>query len=108
MNKFFNIFSKSAKPEFYIDENTFLVDVRTKAEFESGSVATAVNIPLDTIKSNLSQFEGRSNIVLFCRSGNRSKIAMASLESAGITNVQNGISAKVVFEYLEEHKIQLM
>jgi len=108
MNIFSNIFSKRTKNEFYINEKTFLVDVRTKVEFDNGSVATAVNIPLDSIKSNVGQFENRDNIVLFCRSGNRSKTAMTILEAAGISNVQNGISTKVVIDYLKEHEIYLV
>ncbi len=51
---------------------TFLVDVRTPGEFEGGSAKGAVNIPLDSIMNELDQFEGKENIDVFCRSGNRS------------------------------------
>jgi rhodanese-related sulfurtransferase len=69
---------------------TFLVDVRTPSEFEDGSAKGAVNIPLDRIMSELEQFKGKENIVVFCRSGNRSGQAKYILEQNGFKNVING------------------
>jgi rhodanese-related sulfurtransferase len=71
-------------------KETFYVDVRTPAEFAQGSVKGAVNIPLDQIEKQLVKFKGKKNIVVFCRSGNRSSQAKAILEQYGITNVSNG------------------
>ena len=69
---------------------TFYVDVRTPAEFAQGSVKGAVNIPLDQIENQLVKFKGKKNIIVFCRSGNRSSRAKVILEQNGITNVTNG------------------
>ncbi len=69
---------------------SFLVDVRTPGEFEGGSAKGAVNIPLDRIMNELDQFEGKENIVVFCRSGNRSGQAKYILEQNGFKNVING------------------
>jgi|UPI0004B96905 rhodanese-related sulfurtransferase len=71
-------------------KETFYVDVRTPAEFVQGSVKGAVNIPLDQIEKQLVKFKGKKNIVVFCRSGNRSSQAKTILEQNGITNVSNG------------------
>lgn len=71
-------------------KETFYVDVRTPAEFAQGSVKGAVNIPLDQIEKQLVKFKGKKNIVVFCRSGNRSRQAKTILEQNGITNVSNG------------------
>lgn len=71
-------------------DNAFLVDVRTPSEFASGSVKGAVNIPLDKISGQLSKFKGKKNIVVFCRSGNRSSQAKSILEKNGFQNVVNG------------------
>jgi len=71
-------------------KETFYVDVRTPAEFVQGSVKGAVNIPLDQIEKQLVKFKGKKNIVVFCRSGNRSSQAKAILEQNGIINVTNG------------------
>ena len=71
-------------------DNAYLVDVRTPSEFASGSVKGAVNIPLDKISGQLSKFKGKKNIVVFCRSGNRSSQAKSILEKNGFQNVVNG------------------
>jgi rhodanese-related sulfurtransferase len=73
-----------------IHSGAMLVDVRSPSEFRSGSVQGAVNIPLETLTENLSKFKGKENIVVFCRSGNRSGHAKSVLESKGIANVYNG------------------
>jgi len=73
-----------------IQEGAYLVDVRTPAEFVQGSVKGAVNIPLDQLQKKLDAFKGKKNIVVFCRSGNRSNQAKAILEQNGFTNVING------------------
>lgn len=73
-----------------IAEGALLVDVRTPGEFASGHVKGSVNIPLDTVSSQLARFKNQKNIIVFCRSGNRSLQAKAILEQKGFTNVING------------------
>lgn len=73
-----------------IKSGAFLVDVRTPAEFAPGSVRGAVNIPLDSIQSQLAKFRDKKSIVVFCRSGARSGQAKSILERNGIQNVVNG------------------
>lgn len=73
-----------------IDEGAYLVDVRTPSEFAEGHVKGSVNIPLDTIANNLQKFSNKKNIIVFCRSGNRSGQAKVILENNGIKNVTNG------------------
>lgn len=83
-----------------IAQGAFLVDVRTPAEFKAGSVKGAVNIPLDSLPSNLHRFKGKEKIVVFCRSGNRSAQAKAFLEKNGYQNVVNGGSWQQVAQYV--------
>ena len=73
-----------------INEDAFLVDVRSAGEFAGGSAKGAVNIPLDFITQQIKKFEGKKNIVVFCRSGNRSGQAKRILEEKGFKNVTNG------------------
>ena len=73
-----------------IDEGAYLVDVRTPSEFAEGHVKGSVNIPLDTIANNLQKFSNKKNIIVFCRSGNRSGQAKVILENNGLKNVTNG------------------
>lgn len=73
-----------------INGGAFLVDVRSPGEFSGGSAKGAVNIPLDQVTRQLDKFKNKSQIVVFCRSGNRSGQAKSILESNCFTNVTNG------------------
>lgn len=84
-----------------IDEGAFLVDVRSPGEFAQGHVKGSVNIPLDTVQSQLAQFKDKKNIVVFCRSGNRSGQAKVVLEQNGFSNVVNGGSWEDVNQYIK-------
>lgn len=85
-----------------IPDDSFLVDVRTPEEFLNGSVPNAVNIPLSELPNRLDEFSGKSTIVVFCRSGNRSGKAKKILTDKGIKNVINGGSWKNVIDSLKE------
>lgn len=73
-----------------IEEGAFLVDVRTPGEFAGGHVKGSVNIPLDNLQTQISQFKDKKHIIVFCRSGNRSGMAKNILEQNGFKNVVNG------------------
>lgn len=73
-----------------IEEGAYLVDVRTPSEFAEGHVKGSVNIPLDVIPNQIQKFKDKKNIVVFCRSGNRSGQAKLILENSGLKNVTNG------------------
>ncbi|MBK7761841.1 MAG: rhodanese-like domain-containing protein [Bacteroidetes bacterium] len=81
---------KTADLQKLIEQGAYLVDVRGPGEFAQGSVRGAVNIPLDTISSQIAKFKNKQNIIVFCRSGNRSGQAKIILEQQGIQNVVNG------------------
>ena len=91
---FFDLFKSSGsgneKLKEIVNGNAFLVDVRSPGEFSQGSANGAVNIPLDQVKARIKDFKGKDNIVVFCRSGNRSGQAKSILEQNGIKNVFNG------------------
>jgi phage shock protein E len=92
MSIFSQLFSNTENSHLQslIEEGAFLVDVRTPAEFEGGHVKGSVNIPLDSISFQLEKFRDKKNVIVFCRSGNRSGQAKFILEQNGITNVTNG------------------
>src|SRR5690554_8074343 len=73
-------------------ENALIVDVRTPQEFASGHYEGAVNIPLNQVSQQLSEFDDKEQIVVYCRSGARSGNAKQILESNGYTNVINAIN----------------
>lgn len=84
-----------------IEEGAFLVDVRTPGEYSSGHVKGSVNIPLDSVTQQIAQFKGKKNIIVFCRSGNRSGQAKMILEQNGFTNVVNGGTWEQVNQYVK-------
>jgi rhodanese-related sulfurtransferase len=73
-----------------IEDGAYLVDVRGPGEFAGGSAKGAVNIPLDTLTQHLNEFKDKKQIVVFCRSGNRSSSAKNILERNGFKNVTDG------------------
>mgnify|MGYP000633611001 CR=1 FL=1 len=93
MGIFGNIFggnSNNGNLATLVNDGAFLVDVRTPGEFAEGNVKGSVNIPLDQVQNQLAKFKAKENIVVFCRSGNRSGQAKAILEQNGFNNVTNG------------------
>jgi phage shock protein E len=103
MNIFQQLFGGGPKVDLKatIAEGAFLVDVRTPGEFTSGHVKGSVNIPLDSITKQLAKFKNKKNIIVFCRSGNRSGQAKSILEQNGITNVVNGGTWQEVNAYVQ-------
>lgn len=78
--------------------NPVVIDVRSAAEFSSGHIQGAINIPRENIKDRLSEIEkwkGRSLIVL-CASGVRSSRACAEFRKQGFSEVfelRGGVNA---------------
>ena len=43
-----------------------IIDVRTKAEFDSGHIPLALNVPLDTIKSKNYRLPKSKTLLVYC------------------------------------------
>ncbi len=70
---------------------TVIVDVRSPWEFDMEHVPGAKNIPLEEVMYKIKELkEIKTPIVLYCRSGNRSGMAVSILKQNGITEVYNG------------------
>lgn len=68
-----------------------ILDVRTPAEFNSGHIEGAINIPVDQVANRIDEIkEMPTPVVAYCRSGNRSGMAVSILKQHGITDVTNG------------------
>jgi molybdopterin/thiamine biosynthesis adenylyltransferase/rhodanese-related sulfurtransferase len=73
-----------------------LIDVREPHELAISHIKGAENIPLGELAGCLSKLDSAQEIVLFCKSGTRSKRALEILVSAGfrrVKNLQGGINA---------------
>ena len=76
--------------EKIINEGAILVDVRTQDEYTDSHIEGAILLPLDTIDSStVSETIQDKNvpIIVYCKSGVRSKEALQKLVDLGYTNV---------------------
>ena len=66
-----------------------IVDVRRPDEFAEGHIAGAVNVPNETIEDEAPDAlpDKGQTLLVYCRSGNRSKEASQKLANMGYTNV---------------------
>lgn len=66
-----------------------IVDVRTPGEFDAGHVEGAINLPLDKIETDASKVlaDKDATILLYCRSGSRSRAAGMMMVSMGYTGI---------------------
>lgn len=71
------------------DENFILLDVRRADEFATGHIPGAVNLPNEEIgKAEIPSLPDKNQtIYIYCRSGNRSKLAADKLLALGYTNL---------------------
>jgi phage shock protein E len=103
MSIFQKLFGSTAATDLkeIIRQGAFLVDVRTPSEFIGGHVKGSVNIPLETLTAQLVRFKNKKNIIVFCRSGNRSAQAKSILQQNGFTNVINGGTWENVNKFIQ-------
>lgn len=76
-----------------------IIDVREPFEFSTGHVKGALNIPPTDLMNGaeaLKDIPKDSEIVLYCRTGSRSNVAMHILSQLGYTNLTNGINKEHV------------
>jgi len=66
-----------------------LLDVRTPEEFAAGSIAGALNIPLDSLRERLSEIPADRKVTVFCKVGLRGYIACRILTAHGISDCAN-------------------
>jgi phage shock protein E len=72
-------------------EKATILDVRTPEEFSGGHYPNAINIPLNELPQRLNEIkEMKQPIVAYCRSGNRSEMAVSTLKQNSVTEVYNG------------------
>ena len=66
-----------------------ILDVRTPQEYRQAHIPNAINIPNETIGTEeISELPAQDQLILvYCRSGNRSKQASEKLAALGYTNI---------------------
>ncbi|MCE1247371.1 MAG: MBL fold metallo-hydrolase [Firmicutes bacterium] len=87
-----------------VRQKAFIIDVRSRREFDSYHLEKAVNIPVPELRTRYSEIKNEP-IIVMCASGQRSAMAAGILRSAGIVNVVNvpgGITAWRAAGYTEK------
>ncbi len=65
----------------------FVLDVRTQEEWNAGHIPGATLIPLDQLSSRVGELPEDQEIVIYCRSGNRSAQALDLLTGVGFSEI---------------------
>ena len=70
-------------------QKVIVVDVRTLEEYNEGHIPNAISVPLETIENEAeAKLKNKDDLILvYCRSGRRSREAALKLIEKGYTNV---------------------
>jgi rhodanese-related sulfurtransferase len=77
-------------------QGVFFLDVRSQAEWNQVHIAGSTLIPLDELRSRLSEVPRNQDVVVVCLSGVRSKEGMTILQQAGFSRascITGGLTA---------------
>jgi NADPH-dependent 2,4-dienoyl-CoA reductase/sulfur reductase-like enzyme/rhodanese-related sulfurtransferase len=69
--------------------NAILIDVRNPDEFAGGAIEGAINIPIDILRSKISELQKDAPIFVYCAIGLRGYLAQRILLQNGFTQVSN-------------------
>ena len=81
--------AETAKELMDTEDDYVILDARTQAEYDEGHIPGAILIPHDTVAAAAEDAlpDKDQLILVYCRSGNRSKQASQTLVDLGYTNV---------------------
>ena len=85
-----NITAEEAKQIMDAEEGYLILDVRTQEEYDQGHIPGAILIPDTEVESKAEEVLTDKNqlILVYCRSGRRSKLASEILVELGYTNIK--------------------
>jgi rhodanese-related sulfurtransferase len=72
--------------EEFRDKGYDLIDVRTEAEFDRGTIPGAINMPVDSIRERKSELTNK-NLLVTCQVGQRGHTASLLLKELGFNAV---------------------
>ncbi len=78
-----------------------VLDVREPFEFSMGHIANAINVPSKSLMNGAPELNNISKdapIIVYCKTGSRSGLAIQILKSMGFTNLINGINRQIATE----------
>ncbi|MEK6622818.1 MAG: rhodanese-like domain-containing protein [Planctomycetota bacterium] len=84
-----NVSPKEAKELMGNENGVFLLDVRTKEEYNESYIKTAHLIPVQELEQNIDLIPKDRNVVVYCASGKRSAKACGILKNKGLKSLYN-------------------
>ena len=87
---YMNITAEEAKQIMDTEEGYIILDVRTQEEYDQGHIPGAIVISHDEIVEKAEEVltDKDQLILIYCRSGRRSKLAAEALVELGYTNIR--------------------
>ena len=87
---YMNITAEEAKRIMDSEEGYIILDVRAQEEYDEGHIPGAILIPHTEIEARAEEVltDKDQLILVYCRSGRRSKIAAEALVELGYTNIK--------------------
>ena len=87
---YMNITAEEAKQIMDTEEGYIILDVREQDEYDAGHIPGAILIPYTQIEEKANDMlpDKDQLILVYCRSGRRSKIAAEALAELGYTNIK--------------------
>ena len=82
--------SQEEAKEMMDTQDVIILDVREQDEYDSGHIPGTILLPVGTIDEETAAEvipEKDSTVLVYCRSGNRSKTASSALAELGYTNI---------------------
>ena len=98
------LFGYKYNPDFksLINEGAIILDVRTKAEFDTGHIDTSINISHEQLEKYISTLDKSKAIITCCETGMRSESAKRTLKSYGFERVYNAGNWGNLKKYFDE------
>ena len=101
-----NILLKKVKQVHWqdIEENNFLLDTRTKEEYDKGHLPNALHIPIDELRDRIHEIPKDKTLYVYCQSGLRSYLACRILSQKEYCcyNIAGGYG---IYENIEKNKV---
>ncbi len=82
------------------NQHFVIIDVRTPEEYADGHIEKAINLNYhsETFRDELNKLDKDNIYLIYCRSGNRSRMALSIMEELGFREVYNMLGGIIQWE----------
>ena len=78
---------EEAKSLIESDSSLIILDVRTREEYDSGHIEGTILIPVSELEDRLDEISKEEELLIYCRTGNRSSNSVNILKANGYTKI---------------------